>query len=115
MRVVSGRVFDVAVDLRKGSPAFGRWFGIVLDDVDKKQLFIPKGFAHGFSVLSETAVFAYKCDSEYNRNSERAVNINDPELGINWMLGTEKPVVSEKDLSAPLLANAEMNFEYNIL
>ncbi|NLO03449.1 MAG: dTDP-4-dehydrorhamnose 3,5-epimerase [Bacteroidales bacterium] len=110
VRVVCGRVYDVAVDLRKGSPSFGRWFGVILDDIGKKQLFIPKGFAHGFSVLSETAVFSYKCDNVYNGNSERAVNINDPDLGINWMTGSEKPVVSDKDLSAPMLVDAEMNF-----
>jgi dTDP-4-dehydrorhamnose 3,5-epimerase len=114
VRVVSGRVYDVALDLRKGSPAFGQWFGIILDDIDKKQLFIPKGFAHGFSVLSETAVFSYKCDNVYNSNSERAVNLNDPELAIDWMLGSEKPVVSDKDLAAPVMADAEMNFIFKI-
>lgn len=114
VRVVSGSVFDVAVDLRKGSPTFGRWFGIILDDVEKKQLFIPKGFAHGFSVLSETAVFSYKCDNVYNNQSERAVNINDPELAIDWKLGQARPLISEKDLGAPLMANAEMNFIYGL-
>lgn len=114
VRVVSGRVYDVVVDLRRGSPAFGQWLGIILDDVDKKQLFIPKGFAHGFSVLSKTAVFSYKCDNVYNRGYERAVNLNDPDLGIDWMLGDEKPVVSEKDLLAPSLKKAEMNFYYNL-
>ncbi len=114
VRVVSGRVYDVVVDLRRGSPAFGQWLGIILDDVDKKQLFIPKGFAHGFSVLSKTAVFSYKCDNVYNRGYERAVNLNDPDLGIDWMLGDEKPVVSEKDLLAPPLKKAEMNFYYNL-
>ena len=114
VRVVSGSVFDVAVDLRKGSPSFGRWFGIILDDVEKKQLFIPKGFAHGFSVLSETAVFSYKCDNVYNKQSERAVNINDPRLAIDWMLGQARPLISEKDLKAPLVANAEMNFIFKL-
>ncbi|HKL32429.1 MAG TPA: dTDP-4-dehydrorhamnose 3,5-epimerase [Tangfeifania sp.] len=110
VRVVEGSVYDVAVDLRKGSPTFGQWFGLELDAKSKKQLFLPRGFAHGFSVLSETAVFSYKCDNTYNKDSERAININDPELRIDWMLGETEPVVSEKDLAAPLFSAAEMNF-----
>jgi len=110
VRVVQGRVFDVAVDLRKGSPTFGKWFGLELDGKSKKQLFVPRGFAHGFSVLSETAIFSYKCDNVYNKEAERAVNINDPELGIDWMLGDTQPLVSEKDLAAPMLSAAETNF-----
>ena len=112
VRVLEGRVYDVAVDLRKGSPAFGRWFGLELDGKSKKQLFVPRGFAHGFSVLSEMAIFSYKCDNVYNKEAERAVNINDPKLGIDWMLGDTKPIVSEKDLAAPMLAAAEMNFSF---
>ncbi len=112
VRVVEGKVFDVAVDLRKGSPAFGRWFGMELDGVAKKQLFIPRGFAHGFSVLSETAIFSYKCDNSYNSGAERSISINDPELNINWNLGNIEPVVSEKDLNAPFFHKAEMNFKY---
>jgi len=110
VRVVEGRVYDVAVDLRKNSPTFGKWFGLELDGKSKKQLFVPRGFAHGFSVLSETAIFSYKCDNVYNKEAERAVNINDPELGINWMLEDTKPIVSEKDLAAPMFSAAEMNF-----
>ncbi|MFW5756214.1 MAG: dTDP-4-dehydrorhamnose 3,5-epimerase [Tangfeifania sp.] len=110
VRVVEGSVYDVAVDLRKGSPTFGKWFGLELDAKSKKQLFVPRGFAHGFSVLSETAIFSYKCDNAYNKNSERAININDPEMGIDWMLGETELVVSEKDLTAPLFSAAEMNF-----
>jgi dTDP-4-dehydrorhamnose 3,5-epimerase len=112
VRVVEGRVYDVALDLRKGSPTFGQWFGLELDGESKKQLFIPRGFAHGFSVLSETAIFSYKTDNAYNRDSERAINIHDPELKIDWHLGKQNSIVSEKDLNAPLFNNAEMNFKF---
>jgi dTDP-4-dehydrorhamnose 3,5-epimerase len=113
VRVVEGRVFDVAVDLRKGSPAFGRWFGLELDNISKKQLFIPRGFAHGFSVLSETAIFSYKCDNVYKREAEGSINPQDPWLNINWNLEGTEPVVSEKDSNSPFFAQAVMNFIYN--
>jgi dTDP-4-dehydrorhamnose 3,5-epimerase len=112
VRVVLGKVFDVAVDLRKGSPTFGRWFGVELDESGKRQLFIPRGFAHGFSVLSEMAVFVYKCDNIYSKESERAININDPKLNINWQLPENEQIVSEKDRLAPLFGEAEMNFNF---
>jgi dTDP-4-dehydrorhamnose 3,5-epimerase len=112
VRVVQGSVYDVAVDLRKGSPTFGKWFGLELDGKSKKQLFVPRGFAHGFSVLSETAIFSYKCDNVYNKEAERAININDPELGIDWMLGDTESIISEKDLEAPMFSGAEMNFNF---
>ena len=112
VRVVQGSVYDVAVDLRMGSPTFGQYFGMELNENDKKQLFIPRGFAHGFSVLSETAIFSYKCDNAYNREAERSINLNDPALGIDWKLGNLKPIVSEKDLKAPLFREAEMNFYF---
>lgn len=112
VRAVAGRVYDVAVDLRKSSPTFGRWFGLELDGDSKKQLFIPRGFAHGFSVLSETAIFSYKIDNAYNRDAERAININDAALNIDWQLGTQNSIVSEKDLNAPLFKEAEMNFKF---
>ncbi|MFW5831593.1 MAG: dTDP-4-dehydrorhamnose 3,5-epimerase [Prolixibacteraceae bacterium] len=110
VRVIEGRVYDVAVDLRHDSPTFGQWFGMELDAVLKKQLFIPRGFAHGFSVLSETAVFSYKCDNIYNRDSERSINFNDPRLGIDWKIKKEEQIVSEKDKNAPFFDKAEMNF-----
>ena len=110
VRVVQGTVFDVAVDLRKGSPTFGQWFGIELNCNSKNQMFIPRGFAHGFSVLSETAVFTYKCDNIYNREAERAINAFDPGLGIDWKLEKPDQIVSEKDQVAPMFADAEMNF-----
>lgn len=112
VRAVAGRIYDVAVDLRMGSPTFGRWFGLELNDDVKRQLFIPRGFAHGFSVLSETAVFAYKCDNPYNRQAERTVNLNDPGLGIDWKLDGLDPVISEKDRFAPAFKEAEMNFYF---
>ncbi|MBN2634968.1 MAG: dTDP-4-dehydrorhamnose 3,5-epimerase [Prolixibacteraceae bacterium] len=110
VRVVQGAVFDVAVDLRKGSPTFGQWFGIELSAENKKQFFVPRGFAHGFSVLSETAIFSYKCDNVYNKESERAININDPKLKIDWKINRVNQVVSDKDIAAPFFDDAEMNF-----
>lgn len=113
VRVVQGTVFDVAVDLRSGSPTFGQWFGIELDSTSKRQLFIPRGFAHGFSVLSETAIFIYKCDNIYSREYERAINAFDPKLAIDWQLKESDWQVSEKDQVAPLFENAEMNFTFS--
>ena len=110
VRVIQGKVLDVAVDLRKGSPTFGEWFGIELDENNKKQLFVPRGFAHGFSVLSETAIFTYKCDNVYNREAERSINPFDPKFGIGWKLDDSEQIISEKDKQAPTFENAEMNF-----
>lgn len=112
VRVIQGKVFDVAVDLRKGSPTFGQWFGLELDSKNKKQLFIPRGFAHGFSVLSETAIFTYKCDNVYNSGVERSINLNDPKLGIDWKLDESERIVSEKDQQSPIFNKAEMNFVF---
>lgn len=110
VRVVEGEVFDVAVDLRKGSPGFGKWFGIVLSGNNKTQLFIPEGFAHGFAVLSEYAIFSYKCTSYYNSMAERGMRFNDPSLNIDWKLPQNEIIISEKDRNAPFLGEAEMNF-----
>ena len=110
VRVVQGKVFDVVVDLRKNSPTFGEWFGIELSDDNKKQLFVPRGFAHGFSVLSETAIFIYKCDNVYNRDAERAINPFDSKLKIDWKLNESEQIVSEKDMKAAAFEYAEMNF-----
>ncbi len=112
VRAIQGSVFDVAVDLRKGSPTFGQWFGVELNDVNKKQFLIPRGFAHGFSVLSETAIFSYKCDNCYNKESERAINMNDPKLDIDWKIGQAQQIVSGKDNEAPFFDDAEMNFTF---
>jgi dTDP-4-dehydrorhamnose 3,5-epimerase len=114
VRVIQGRVYDVALDLRKGSPTFGKWFGLELNDESKKQLFIPRGFAHGFSVLSETAVFSYKIDNNYNRDAERGININDPELNIDWGLEKDIQIISEKDVNAPFFKDAVLNFKFEI-
>ncbi|MBQ1316051.1 MAG: dTDP-4-dehydrorhamnose 3,5-epimerase [Lachnospiraceae bacterium] len=98
VRVVRGAVFDVAVDLREGSPTFGQWFGITLSAENKKQLFIPKNFAHGFYVLSDEAEFCYKCTDFYHANDEGGIAWNDPEIGIRWPIPDgETPVLSEKD------------------
>ena len=97
VRVVSGRVLDVAVDLREDSPTFGRHFSIELSGENRLQMFVPKGFAHGFSVLSETAVFQYKCDSYYAPQAEGALMWNDPDLAIDWNIPVEDVLVSEKD------------------
>lgn len=110
VRVIQGSVFDVAVDLRTGSPTFGKWFGVELNESNKKQLFIPRGFAHGFSVLSETAIFTYKCDNVYNKAAERSINPFDSVLNIDWKVANENAVVSEKDGIAPLFKEAEMDF-----
>ena len=111
VRVVQGRVFDVAVDLRKNSPTFGKWFGLELSDDNKKQLFIPRGFAHGFSVLSETAIFTYKCDNVYHREAERSIQPFDMQLAIDWQINHNEAIVSEKDINAPDFSDAEMNFK----
>lgn len=111
VRVIEGKIFDVALDIRKNSPTFGKWFGIELNSETKEQLLIPAGFAHGFSVLSETAVILYKCDNYYNPQSERGIAVDDPQLAIDWKLGALTPVRSEKDLKHPFFNDAEMNFE----
>ena len=97
-QVISGSVLDVAVDVRGKSPTFGKYFSIELSDENHLQLWIPKGFAHGFLVLSETSIFSYKCTGFYDRESERSILYNDPDLDINW--GIDKPIVSDKDLNA---------------
>jgi dTDP-4-dehydrorhamnose 3,5-epimerase len=110
IRVIEGKIFDVALDLRKSSPTFGKWFGIDLDSETKDMVLIPIGFAHGFSVLSDTAVIQYKCDSAYNSQYERGIFLNDSALDINWKTGSTLQVISEKDSKQPLFMNAEYNF-----
>ncbi len=100
VRVLQGKVLDVAVDARIGSPTFGKHVAVELSDENQRQLFIPRGFLHGFSVLSETAVFAYKCDNLYNKSSEFGIRYDDPEIGINWRIPAEKIITSEKDRMA---------------
>lgn len=98
---LEGKVLDVAVDLREDSPTFGQWFGIELSGENKLQFYVPRGFGHGFSVLSETAVFAYKCDNYYNKESEGGVLWNDPDLNIDWKLPQADILLSEKDQVQP--------------
>jgi dTDP-4-dehydrorhamnose 3,5-epimerase len=101
VRVISGEVFDVAVDLRKDSPTYGQWKGVVLSADNKKQFYVPEGFAHGFLVLSEEAEFAYKCTDFYHPEFEGSIAWNDPEIGIKWPLdGIEEVMLSEKDKKA---------------
>lgn len=112
VRVLSGRILDVAVDIRRGSPTFGKHFAIELSAENKKQLFLPHGFAHGFSVLSETAEVLYKCDAFYNKQSESGIMFNDPELNIDWQIPTDKQVISEKDMNNPTFSNLVEGFIY---
>ena len=113
VRVIKGRVFDVAVDLRKDSKTFGKWYGIELTEENKKQFLIPRGFAHGFAVLTPEAVFQYKCDNFYNKESEGAIAWNDPELAIDWRIPAEQVLLSEKDKVSKCIKDADYLFDYN--
>jgi len=112
VRVLQGKVFDVAVDIRKNSPTFGNWYGIELSDENFLQLLIPRGFAHGFAVLSETAVFHYKCDNPYNQASEKGILFSDKSLDIDWHVKPKDAIISPKDNILPDFDRAEMNFLY---
>ena len=101
IRVVQGRIYDVAVDLRADSSTYGEWFGVELSAENQTQLFLPKGFAHGYSVLSERAIVQYKVDAPYNPQAESGIRYNDPDLGIDWQVGN--PKLSEKDQKLPFL------------
>ena len=113
VRVVEGAVLDVAVDIRRGSPTFGRHVAVELSGENHRQVFIPRGFAHGFSVLSESVVFQYKCDNFYAPDSEGALAWNDPDLGIDWRIPPEKAILSDKDRRHPRLKDADWLFDYN--
>lgn len=106
VRVVKGRIWDVAVDLRRGSVTFGKYVGVELTEENKRQFFIPRGFAHGFSVLSEEAVVQYKCDNYYVPQAEGGISFDDPELSIDWRVPREDMVLSPKDLNRPGLCDA---------
>ena len=106
VRVIKGEVLDVAVDIRKDSPTFGEHFSARLSEENKKQLFVPRGFAHGFIVLSETAIFSYKCDNFYNKESEGGILYSDPKLNIDWILPPKEYIISEKDINLPQLHQA---------
>jgi dTDP-4-dehydrorhamnose 3,5-epimerase len=113
VRVLQGSILDVVVDMRRGSPKFGCTMQIELSAENKKQLFIPKGFAHGFSVLSPTADVLYKCDSFYQKQSEAGIRFDDPQLNINWQVSKDNQIVSSKDLQLPDFASCKNNFEFN--
>ena len=107
-QVISGKVLDIALDIRFESPTFGKYFSITLSEKNKKQLWIPPGFAHGFSVLSEESIFSYKCTEYYSKKDERSILYNDPDLNIDWKV--DIPLVSEKDLRAKLFKDIEKDF-----
>ena len=113
VRVVKGRVLDVAVDVRKGSPTFGKHVAVELTEDNHRQFFIPRGFAHGFAVLSEEAVFQYKCDNYYAPQSEGALAWDDPDLGIDWKIDPKDIILSAKDTAHPRLKDAQWLFDYN--
>lgn len=110
IRVLEGEIWDVVVDIRPGSGTYGQWFGIALSAANKKQLFVPRGFAHGYSVLSETAEIFYKCDNLYDKNVEAGISYRDPALKIDWKIDLQEAIVSEKDLNQPLFREAVIEF-----
>lgn len=114
VRCVKGAVLDVAVDIRKGSPTYGRRVAVELTEENHLQFFIPRGFAHGFAVLSETAVFQYKCDNFYAPQADGGIQLRDESLGIDWKIPVAEAILSEKDLKQPLLKDYDSPFDYNI-
>ncbi|MBR6691293.1 MAG: dTDP-4-dehydrorhamnose 3,5-epimerase [Bacteroidaceae bacterium] len=113
VRCIKGAVLDVAVDIRKGSPTFGKYVAVELTEENHRQFFVPRGFAHGFAVLSEEAVFQYKCDNFYCKESEGSVAWNDPDLAIDWRIPADKVLLSEKDKLSKNIREAEYLFDYN--
>lgn len=113
VRCIKGAVLDVAVDIRKGSPTFGKYVAVELTEENHRQFFVPRGFAHGFAVLSEEAVFQYKCDNFYCKESEGSVAWNDPDLAIDWRIPADKILLSEKDKLSKNIREAEYLFDYN--
>jgi dTDP-4-dehydrorhamnose 3,5-epimerase len=112
IRVLTGSIIDAVVDLRKGSPTFGKSFSIELSANNHLQLLVPKGFAHGYSVISETAEVFYKCDAFYHKEAEAGIMFNDPALNIDWKIPADQQIISEKDQLYPTLANCVNNFEF---
>jgi dTDP-4-dehydrorhamnose 3,5-epimerase len=110
-QVITGRVLDIAVDIRFGSPTFGKYVSVELSEENLTQLWIPPGFAHGFSVLSEYAIFLYKCTEFYNKENERTIIYNDPQLKIDWRI--EIPIISDKDINGKLLSEIDKDFIYS--
>lgn len=113
VRCVKGRVLDVAVDIRKGSPTYGQHVAVELSEDNHRQFFVPRGFAHGFAVLSDIAVFQYKCDNYYAPEADGGISIQDTSLGINWLIDPSKAILSEKDLRHPLLKDFDSPFDYS--
>ena len=114
VRVIQGRVLDVAVDIRKGSPTFGKHVSVELTSENKKQLLVPRGFAHGFIVLEDDTVFAYKVDNYYSPKNDRGISFSDIDLNIDWMIGTDKLKLSDKDKVQPLLKDTNDIFKYGV-
>ena len=114
VRCVRGKVLDVAVDIRKGSPTYGKHVSCLLTEDNHRQFLIPRGFAHGFAVLSDTAVFQYKCDNYYHPEADGGISIVDPSLGIDWGIALEEAVLSDKDKNHPLLKDFDSPFEYTV-
>lgn len=114
VRCVKGAVLDVAVDIRKGSPTYGQHVAVELTEENHRQFFVPRGFAHGFAVLSDVAVFQYKCDNYYAPQADGGIAITDSSLGIDWHLDTDDVILSDKDRKHPLLADFDSPFDYNI-
>ena len=114
VRCVRGKVLDVAVDIRKGSPTYGQHVAVELSEENHRQFFVPRGFAHGFAVLSETAVFQYKCDNFYAPQADGGISIKDGSLGIDWRIPVDKALLSEKDFKHPCLRHLDSPFDYNM-
>lgn len=112
VRCVRGAVLDVAVDLRKGSPNYKKWVAVELSEENKRELLIPRGFGHGFVTLTDNVEFLYKADNFYNYENDRSILWNDPDINVNW--GVDNPIVSEKDLKAPLLKDSDIDFIYEV-
>lgn len=113
VRCVKGRVLDVAVDIRKGSPTYGRHVAVELSEDNHRQFFVPRGFAHGFAVLSDIAVFQYKCDNYYAPQADGGISILDTSLGIGWLIDPDKAILSEKDMRHPMLSDFDSPFDYH--
>ncbi len=114
VRCVKGAVLDVAVDIRKGSPTYGQHVAVELTEENHRQFFVPRGFAHGFAVLSKTAIFQYKCDNFYHPEADGGISILDNSLGIDWRIPTDHAILSEKDTNHPLLKNFDSPFDFNV-
>ena len=113
VRVIKGRVLDVAVDIREGSPTFGEYVAVELSEENKKQLFVPRGFAHGFVVLEDDTIFAYKVDNYYSPQNDRGISYSDKSIGIDWILNSNELKLSDKDTKQPLLKDADL-FDYGV-